>query len=126
MLILFFTMQLLKCIVLYGIPLPGNARIVVIQVRKTVNFELLSLKHLMVIYATLKGDEYENDDNDETLAERYNNFVSQMDNDIGFKTPQIFKNLDISIVLFGLILVIGLLSGIVYIVLKRSRVYIEK
>ena len=49
-----------------------------------------------------------------------------MDNDIGFKTPQIFKNLDISIVLFGLILVIGLLSGIVYIVLKRSRVYIEK
>ena len=58
MLILFFTMQLLKCIVLYGIPLPGNARIVVTQVRKTVNFELLSLKHLMVIYATLKGDEY--------------------------------------------------------------------
>lgn len=49
MLILYFAMQTLKCIGLYKVSLPANAQIVVSQIQKTVDFDMLSLKQFKMI-----------------------------------------------------------------------------
>ena len=120
MLILFFSMQLLKCIYLYDIQLPANANIVVTQVKKTVDFELLSLKHFLVIIEAFRGKK----DEDSKLVERYEKLVRQADNGKAFKTPEIFKNIDITIVLLVLMVLCGVMSGAIYFLVKKSRALI--
>lgn len=94
----------------------------VTQVKKTVDFELLSLKHILVIIEAFRGKQ----DEDSKLVERYEKLVRQADNGKAFKTPEIFKNIDITIVLLVFMVLCGVISGAIYFLMRKSRALIAE